>query len=163
MNQQNNKLHYDQQGLNLTEFSEANGSPRLKAFWDATGKLWTCGFGHTKGVTEDTTCTPDIAQSWLLSDVADAVYSVKYYIDIELSQEEFDALVDLCFNIGSGNFQHSTLLEKLNQRDYLGALAEFQKWDMSGDEVLPGLRSRRQAEAALFALGTNFTQQNPSV
>lgn len=162
MNQQNNKLHYDKQGLDLTEFSEDSGGPHLVAYQDSVGR-WTCGYGHTHGVGPDTTCTPAGAEEWLLQDVAEAVYAVKFYIDIPLSQEEFDALVDFCFNVGSGNFAHSTLLAKLNQRDYQGALEEFQKWDIAGGKVLPGLKSRRAAEAALFALGTDFTQQNPSV
>lgn len=160
MNQANNSLHYDQTGLDLTEFSEASGGPVLKAYWDATGKVWTCGYGHTHGVTADTTCTPELAQQWLLSDVAAAVYAVKFYIDVPLSQDQFDALVDFTFNVGSGNLQHSTLLELLNQSDWIGALAEFSKWDLSGGQVLPGLISRRGGEQALFTLGTDFTTQS---
>jgi len=159
MNQFNNHLHYDQSGLDLTEHSESDGSPRLKAFWDPTGHLWTCGYGHTRGVNANTACTPELAQQWLLSDVAEAVFAVKYYVDVELTQEEFDALVDLCFNIGSGNFQRSTLLDLLNKKDYIGAQQEFASWDRSGGQVLPGLKSRRAAEAILFLLGTDFTQQ----
>jgi lysozyme len=162
MNQNNNSLHYDRQGLDLTELSEDAGGPHLKAFWDPYGKCWTIGFGHTHNVHEGDTCTPDLADQYLLSDVSNAVYYVKYYIDIDLSQEEFDALVDLCFNIGAGNFARSTLLALLNKRDYIGAIAEFQKWDESDGEVLPGLKSRRGAEAALFTLGTNFTLQIPN-
>jgi lysozyme len=163
MNPINNSLHYDQQGLDLTEHSEAAGGPVLKAYWDATGKVWTCGYGHTHGVTENTTCTPELAAQWLLSDVAMAVWTVKYYVDVELSQKEFDALVDLAFNIGSGNFQHSTLLAMINEKDWIGAIAEFRDWDKSGQVVLPGLRSRRRAEAILFAMGTDFSKQNPNI
>src|SRR5579863_5369609 len=156
MNQHNNSLRYDQAGLDLTEFCEADGKPRLKAYWDPTGKLWTCGYGHTHDVTANTTCTTELANTWLASDIANAVYTVKFYIDVDLSQEQFDALVDFCFNVGSGNFCHSTLLEKLNRKDFLGALDEFQRWDKSGGVVLSGLRSRRNAERALFLLGTDF-------
>lgn len=162
MNQVNNHFHYDQQGLDLTEFSEAAGGPKLKAYWDPTGKVWTIGYGHTHGVEEGDICTPQMANAYLLSDVACAVYTVKYYIDVELSQEQFDALVDFCFNVGSGNFGHSTLLELLNKKDWLGAFKEFSKWDISGGKILPGLRNRRNAEAALFSLGTDFTTQNPN-
>lgn len=162
MNQHNQQFHYDRQGLDFTEFSESSGGPRLRAYQDSRG-IWTCGYGHTHGVGPDTTCTPEIADQWLQQDVAEAVYAVKFYVTIDLTQEQFDALVDLCFNIGSGNFAHSTLLSKINQKDFLGALAEFQKWDIAGGQILPGLRSRRQAEAALFTLGTDFTQQNPAI
>lgn len=161
MNQVNNHYHYDQQGLDLTEFSEASGGPRLKAYWDPTGKLWTIGYGHTRNVKEGDTCTPEQANAFLLSDVAAAVYAVKYYVDVELSQEQFDACVDLCFNIGIGNFERSTFLEYINSYNWQGAIDEFAKWDKSGGEVLPGLRSRRNAEMALFLLGTDFTEYAP--
>jgi lysozyme len=163
MNQANAALHYDQTGLDLTEHSEADGGPKLKAFWDTTGKVWTCGYGHTKGVGPTTTCDAALAQQWLLSDVAAAVYAVKHYVEIPLTQNEFDALVDFTFNVGEGNLANSTLLKCINSRDYIGALAEFSRWDKSGGIVLQGLRSRRRAEAILFALGTNFQAQNPNI
>lgn len=162
-NPANYNLKYDHTGLDLTELSEDAGGPHLKAYWDENGKCWTIGYGHTANVHAGDTCTSAQADSYLLSDVATAVGTVKYYVTIALSQEEFDALVDLCFNIGSGNFCRSTLLRCINNRDYKGAIAEFASWDKSGGMVLSGLKSRRAAEAALFALGTDFTMQNPSV
>lgn len=163
MNQINNSLRYDKQGLDLTEVSEDAGGPHLTAYWDANGKVWTIGYGHTHGVVEGQTCTAEEAEMYLASDVANAVYYVKYYVDIPLAQEQFDALVDFCFNVGAGNFANSGLLMLINDSKFDEAIAEFAKWDMSGDQVLPGLRSRRAAEAALFTLGTDFTKQTPVV
>lgn len=154
---ENVNLRYDQQGLDLTEHSEDAGGPHLKSYWDPTGKCWTCGYGHTKDVTAQTTCTPELADTWLASDVAWAVYVVKAYVAVPLSQEQFDALVDFVFNVGSENFIHSTLLEDINSNNYGGALDQFGLWDKSGGIPLAGLRSRRGAEKALFALGTNFS------
>lgn len=162
MNPENQHLQYDRAGLDLTEHSESDGGPRLVAFWDPTGKLWTCGYGHTHDVTANTTCTPELADQWLLSDVAEAVYAVKMYVTVPLTQDEFDALVDFVFNVGSGNFLHSTMLALINSKDYMGAMHEFQKWNKSGGQVLAGLKSRRAAEAALFLLGINFQLQNPA-
>lgn len=67
-----------------------------------------------------------------------------------LTDEEESALVDLVFNIGNGNFLHSTLLKLLNSGDYAGAAEQFSRWDKAGGRVLAGLTKRRAAEAALF-------------
>jgi lysozyme len=162
MNIENQNLQYDRTGLDLTEHSEADGGPVLKSYWDETGKVWTAGFGHTRGVTKDTVCTPELAEAWLQEDIQVAVKAVKFWVDIPLSQKQFDALVDFTFNAGEGNLSHSTMLLLINASNFLAALGEFQKWDKSGGRVLPGLRSRRRAEAILFALGTDFNKQNPN-
>jgi peptidoglycan hydrolase-like protein with peptidoglycan-binding domain len=44
----------------------------------------------------------------------------------------------------------STLLQKLNRKDYAGAAKEFARWNKAGGTVLAGLTKRRAAEAALF-------------
>jgi lysozyme len=67
-----------------------------------------------------------------------------------LTQNQFDALVDFVFNIGGGNFGTSTLLRKVNASDFLGAAAEFLRWDRLHGVEVPGLLRRRQAEANLF-------------
>ena len=70
-----------------------------------------------------------------------------------MTDEEEGALVDLVFNIGAGNFQHSTLLRLLNAGDYAGASEQFQRWNRANGNVLAGLTKRRAAEAALFNSG----------
>jgi lysozyme len=95
------------------------------------------------------------AVAWLRRDVASAEATVKRDVRVELNQEEYDALVDLVFNIGSGNFETSTLLRKLNAGDTDGAIAEFAKWNKAGGVVLAGLVKRREAERVLFQLGAN--------
>ena len=67
-----------------------------------------------------------------------------------LNQNQFDALVSLVFNIGSGAFLHSTLLKKLNAGDFISAAPEFLRWDKSANHTLPGLTARRRAEHDLF-------------
>jgi Phage-related lysozyme (muraminidase) len=57
-------------------------------------------------------------------------------------------------NVGTGAFQSSTLLKKLNQGDYQGAANEFSRW-VNGvvngvKQSLPGLVSRRADEKRLF-------------
>ena len=67
-----------------------------------------------------------------------------------LTQSQFDALCSLVFNIGSGNFQSSTMRMKLNRGDYDGAAGEFWKWRRAGGKILKGLVRRRAAEERLF-------------
>lgn len=76
--------------------------------------------------------------------------TIEKHVKVQLNQNEFDALCDLIYNIGAGNFRLSTLLRKLNANDRLGAAAEFKKWNMGGGKVLPGLVRRREKEEKLF-------------
>lgn len=112
--------------------------------------VWTIGYGHTRGVRQGDTCTVDQADQWLQNDVAGAVITVCHLVDVALTAGQFDALVSLVFNIGAGNFQSSTLLRKLNAKDYDGAADEFLKWNHQAGRVLDGLTKRREAERQRF-------------
>lgn len=128
---------------------------RLIAYPDpgTGGEPWTIGYGHTGGVKRGDVCTQAGADAWLLSDLRSAINAVHADVTVPISDDEEGALVDLVFNIGAGNFAHSTLLAKLNARDYHGATAEFGKWDHAGGQVLAGLTRRRAAESDLFIKG----------
>lgn len=81
--------------------------------------------------------------------------AVERYAQLELDQNEFDALVSLAYNIGNEALRTSTLLRKLNAGDIEGAANEFLRWNRGGGRVLPGLDKRRRRERALF-LGEAF-------
>lgn len=78
------------------------------------------------------------------------VAAVNRYVTAEISQNQFDALVDFCYNAGAKNLQTSTLLRCVNNGDFAGAANEFGKWVHAGGQVLPGLVHRREAEKELF-------------
>jgi lysozyme len=111
--------------------------------------IWTIGYGHTKGVKEGDTCTMAEALEWLHDDVAEAVLEVCRLVSVPLTQNQFDALVSLVFNVGPDPL-HMTLGHKLNAGDYAGAHGEFTKWDHQGGQWVRGLDVRRDAEAARF-------------
>ena len=67
-----------------------------------------------------------------------------------LTWNEFSSLVSFCYNVGAGALQRSTLRQKLNRGDYLGAGNEIEKWRMGGGRILPGLVRRRAEERSLF-------------
>lgn len=90
------------------------------------------------------------AVSLLLSRLTPVVDLVNKIVKVPLTQNQFDALCDLVYNIGSGAFSKSTLLKRLNAKDYAGAAEEFVKWNMAGGKVLSGLTKRREEEKKLF-------------
>ncbi len=63
-------------------------------------------------------------------------------------EARLSAIVDFTFNLGAGRLQTSTLRRRLNQRDWAGAVMELRRWVYGGGKVLPGLVTRRDAEAA---------------
>lgn len=112
----------------------------------------TLDYGHTAGVRMTDTCTMSTAEAWLRQDVGAVVSDINNRCrGVPLTQNQFDALVSLVFNIGIAAFDGSTLLRKLRAKDYGSAAAEFTRWNKQAGRVLPGLTARRAKEAALFA------------
>ena len=141
---------YSKNGLHLTEQFEGL---RLTAYPDpgTGGAPWTIGYGHTgPDVHPGLTITQQQAENLLARDIQTASDAVNRLVKYELTQEEFDALVDFTYNCGAGNLQISTLLKKVNAGDMVGASKEFAKWNLANGHVLQGLVNRRQAEMRLF-------------
>ena len=125
---------------------------RLKAYLDSKG-IPTIGVGtirYPNGVRVKLgdTCTLAQAMSWLTKDLNQFEKAINTDVTVPLSQTQFDALADFVYNIGGYAFHTSTLLKKLNRKDYVGAGAEFVKWTKQ-----PELRRRRDRETALFNKG----------
>ena len=134
-------------GLTIIQESE---SLRLKAYYD-TGNVLTIGWGHTgPDVKPGMVITEDQAKKFLQADVEEAEGFVKSYVLVPLTQNQFDALVSFVFNIGPKQFQASTLLRMLNQKDFTGAQNQFKRWNMDNGKVQGGLVTRRAKEAKLF-------------
>lgn len=133
-------------------FIMAHEGVRLEAYPDpgTGGEPWTIGVGHTSGVRQGDTCTMDQAMAYLRQDVGVAEDAVNRLVNVALTQEQFDALVDFTFNEGPGALASSTLLRLLNAGDYAGADRQFARWNFANGRVLPGLVTRRADEAALF-------------
>lgn len=143
-----NNLKYSKAGADLTKSFE---QCPLTAYWDALGKVWTIGWGHTgPEVCEGLVWTQEQADAALVSDYAGCEASVNQCVTVPLNQGEFDALVDIEFNVGRGAIEKSTLLKLLNAGDRDGAAAQFPEWDHAGSKVVAGLLRRRQAEEQEF-------------
>lgn len=116
--------------------------------------VWTIGWGHTSGVSSGDTCTEEQAEAWLTQDLKSAEKTVEG-AGLHLSQLEFDALVSLVYNIGSGNFNNSTLLKLLRQSTKPRPEIEkhWKEWRLASGTVQKGLVRRRAAEYTLYSKG----------
>lgn len=77
----------------------------------------------------------------------------------DITQEEFDALTSLCFNIGERAFAGSTLVKRFNARAPLSVIvSELQRWNRAGGQISEGLINRRQCEADLLLFGAYRVQ-----
>lgn len=118
------------------------------------GGYWTIGYGHKIKPGESFASIDEAtARTLLAGDLSTAEDAVNSLVTVPLTQPQFDALVDLVYNIGAGAFRRSTLLAKLNQGDYAGAQAQFAVWRISGGKIVDDLVRRRATEAQLFASG----------
>ena len=138
-------------GLDLLKRSEGF---RSRTYLDAAG-LPTIGYGHQlvhpeyfpNGISEAQ------GAEILTNDLRDAEQAVGRLVKVALTQGQFDALVDFCFNVGSGKLAASTLLKDLNAGQYAEAAEQLLRWDHVGSQEMAGLKARREAELQLWGSG----------
>lgn len=135
-----------QAGIELIKEFE---SCQLRAYL-CPANVWTIGFGHTGGVKRGDEITISQAERYLKGDLMQFERDVARLVKVPLTQGQFDALVSFAFNCGSRALSTSTLLKKLNSKDYEGAANEFQRWNKAGGKELSGLTRRRVMEKRLF-------------
>jgi lysozyme len=150
-------MNISQNGLNFIKKQEGL---RLEKYLDAEGNP-TIGYGHTISPNERyNKISLEIAQQLLQSDISRIEYVINTAVKVELTQSQFDALVSLIYNWGSGNFRRSQGLLKLNRGDFKGAKTEFfedpklmgikDPKSPSKTILLKDLIDRRAAEEKLF-------------
>lgn len=118
--------------------------------------VWTIGIGSTRyadgsAVKQGQTLANEEAALLLLSKTLAPYEHAVNAIKVELTQNEFDALISLTYNIGAANFASSTLVKMLKAGDDKAEIAkQFLRWNKAVGKVLDGLTRRRNAEAELF-------------
>lgn len=125
---------------------------KLFAYLD-TGGVPTIGYGHTKGVSIGDAITPQQANKLFDDDIAIFEKEVNR-VKRKLTQNQFDALVSFCFNVGISAFRRSTLrryVEMGMSADYI--VKEFGRWIHDNGKPIKGLKERRKFEAALWMNG----------
>ena len=139
-------MKISQEGLSLIKKFEGC---ELEAYKCAAG-VWTIGYGSTKGVEEGNTITQEEADKLLLDEMEEYEGYINDMVKVDLKQNEFDALVSWVYNLGSSNLSSSTLLQKLNTKEWDDVPNQIKRWNKAGGKVLQGLIRRREAEALFF-------------
>jgi lysozyme len=121
------------------------------------GGINTIGYGNTyytngKKVTlQDKPITKEQAEELLKHSLSTYEKAVDSFCRDDISQNQFDALVSFCYNVGTGALQKSTLIKKVNANPKDVTISdEFMKWNKANGRVLVGLTRRRQAESKLY-------------
>ena len=151
------------EGLNLI-ISHEGFSP--DAYWDSHGKKWTIGYGTTiypngTPVRQGDRITQQQAASILQDTINKTVVpAINNMVTSRINQYQLDALTSFAYNCGTGNLKKSTLLQMVNANPSDPAIRdEFAKWNRAGGKVLNGLVKRRQAEANLYFIMQDLSNQ----
>lgn len=132
---------------------------RLVAYQDSVG-IWTIGYGNIryidgKRVKKGDRITQVQADKLFDYFVTLFAYQVDELVQAEVSQNQFDALISLAYNIGIGGFRTSTVLRRVNAdpQDILigDAFMMWNKGTIDGKRVaLRGLTNRRREEVKMY-------------
>lgn len=139
-------------GLNLIKHYEGY---KTKPYRCPAG-LWTIGYGH---VINDGRVLPANCNRVFLKSEIDALLTtdlkrfergVTMYCPVQLTQNQFDALISFSFNLGLGTLQRSKVRQRINRHDIVGAGEVLLKYNTARGKVLKGLDLRRKDEYALL-------------
>lgn len=130
----------------------------LQPYKDVAG-LRTIGVGHLivpgENYPDGVSITTEQAYELLSKDVAKCENSIKKNIGVQLTQDQFDALVSFGFNCGTGVYSTSGACKTLNSGNYDQVPAKLLDWSkavINGQlTVVKGLYDRRNAEGILFS------------
>jgi len=145
-------MHINAAGLEIIKSFEGYSS---NVYLDPIG-IPTIGYGsiwdsHGHRVTiNHPSISKDEGEILLRNEIKHVERAIEKLTEVPLTSNEFSALCSFTYNVGSGNYQASTLRNKLNDDDYDGAADEFPKWRRAGGRILKGLVRRREAEQELF-------------
>lgn len=127
---------------------------RLNAYDDGVG-VWTIGWGTTvypngTKVKKGDSITLEQAKQYKAHDLDRFEKAINDAVKVSLSQNQFNALVSLAYNIGTSAFTSSTLVKRLNEGNYKAAADQFLVWVNAGGKRMQGLVNRRNKERELF-------------
>lgn len=156
--QRNTKVETQPTSVERIDMIKKHEALRLEAYLPTAHDVWTIGWGHTSTARQGMTITKAQAEQLLREDLAWVRDVLDKEVKVPLTQPQYDALASFVFNLGGANFRSSTLLKRLNAKDYVGAANELLRWDkqrQNGKMVtLKGLTKRRREERELFLQGT---------
>lgn len=141
-------MNIDRAGLDLIKHFEGLS---LSAYKCPAG-VWTIGYGTTGSwVKQGVIITEQMAEQLLRDDVAKFERGVTRALSgTQVTQNQFNAMVSLAYNIGLGGFQRSSVLRHHRAGNKIRAAASFLMWVKGGGKTLTGLVRRRNAERKLY-------------
>lgn len=123
----------------------------LDAYLPTKNDVWTIGWGHTGvEVVKGLSWTQEQADEAFRKDILWVETCINNNVTAPITQNEFDALASLIFNIGCPAFRGSMLLKMLNAADFDGASQQFRRWNKQAGQEVGGLTRRRHEEYELF-------------
>ena len=125
---------------------------RVEAYLDSAG-VATIGYGHTVGVSIGQKISENKAEEFLESDLKNFEKTINRKIIVDITQNQFDALVSFCFNVGTAAFNQSWVKDFTNQKRFFEVRGQLLRWINAGGKKLKGLERRRIAEADLYENG----------
>lgn len=150
----NDNMHISTAGLELIKKFEGF----VGHIYKDQASLDTIGYGHLLNNSEKQSgkfaggLNEADATVLLALDVRITESAIKKYINVQLNQNQFDALTSMLFNTGAGPIITGGLGKALNAGNFSQACTEMMKWCHGpGGVVFPVLQHRRAAEVALFS------------
>lgn len=154
------------------------GKPVLTAY-DLGDGAYTIGYGHAvfsdpsrgdnggkydflpkyeKIIPGQTTITPKQAETLLKDDIKIAEEGLNRILDDweskgikpEITQNMYDAMISMIFNMGIQNFRMSDFIQMVKRGDLKNASKEIKNISSNMFEKYPGLKIRREKESELF-------------
>ncbi|RYY51367.1 MAG: lysozyme [Chitinophagaceae bacterium] len=128
---------------------------------DPVGIATSC-YGHTGPELKlGQKYTDDQCLDQLAKDLSSHDKQMMNLVRVPLTDYQHAAFLSFTYNVGVGNFKSSTMLRKLNSKDYEGACEELSKWVYAKKQKLNGLVTRRQQEKDM-CLGKTKVEIVPS-
>ena len=147
-----NQMKLSDNGFNL--LGELEGIA-LRPYKDSVG-IPTIGIGSTyyedgtKVKMTDKAITKERAIQLAKNVVKSFEEQVNKSILLPMTQNQFDAMVLLCYNIGKSGFARSSVVRNFNLGNIQKAADSFLLWNKAGGRVVQGLVNRREKERSLF-------------
>lgn len=135
-------------------------SLQLEAYLDTKDKngepIYAIGWGHTglvdgQKIVKGQKITEAKAEELFLEDMQEFERKVKHWVQVPLTQNQFDALVSMAYNVATANFVRMIEISELNKGIYEKVPDAMLHFNVSMGRILKGLTRRRKMEGTLFA------------
>jgi len=145
-----------QNGINLIKHYEGCELKAYQKIINGVKDSCTVGFGHCGYVNHELIKVGQIitqakANELLVADLYSFEQAVFKALKVIVTQNQFDAMVSLAFNIGIGAFLKSSVLKFTNEKNINEASKAFLMWTKVNGKVCLGLAKRRASESVLYA------------